>query len=209
MKTRVLLFAGWIACSGSALWSQRPVQFGVSVHASLPVGDLNTDLDGKMGAGLSFLIPMELGAGQVIRPRIDFNGYSIKDYRRYSDRYRESVTFTSIGMAADYLFYPSGNTNRGVYFGLGLGFQRWGLNHTTYDDDHHYHDTDSETTYNRTSPSFAACIGVQATRWLAMEARFTTAQYYGQQGVLLGDELTTRQVTRNGSSVQMGLVFKW
>lgn len=211
MRTRSACLALLLLAPAAGLRAQRPVQFGFALHGSVPVGDLDKDLDGRMGGGLSFLVPMDLGLGHVVRPRLDLNAYAISDYRRYQDEYRESQTFSSFGMAADYLFYPGGNSDRGVYFGVGLGFQRWALTNTTYDDhDHHQGREEWEITYNRTSPSFAVCLGVQANRWFAVEARFTSAQYYGHEGVLLGDEvLDQRKVTRNGSSVQVGFTFKW
>jgi opacity protein-like surface antigen len=186
--------------------SNRPT-FGLSVQLNSPVGNLQTDTDKSLGAGLSFLMQWNLGNGHALRPRLDLNVFNVSQYSPDNSNYKESRNLSAAGLGLDYLYYFSG-TPRGLYFTAGAGVTRWDLSYTTSDRNGNSYNTSYDSNKNTTSLSLAAGLGWQITRVVGLEARFVHSPY---KAFDLNDPTSTTRtdVNRDGEFVQLAGTFRW
>lgn len=89
--------------------------FGIQAHIAHPTGGLgsNDNLDRKTGLGLGLQMPIELGDGHVLRPKVDFLSYNRDDS---GIRYKVE----SLSLLLDYNFFPEFR-REGAYFIAGAG----------------------------------------------------------------------------------------
>jgi opacity protein-like surface antigen len=190
----------------SAQTSNRPT-FGLSVQLNSPVGNLQTDTDKGLGAGLSFLMQWNLGNGHALRPRLDLNVFNVSEYSPSHSNYRESRNLSAAGLGLDYLYYISG-TPRGLYFTAGAGVTRWDLTYTTSDRNGNSYNTSYDSNRNTTSLALAGGLGWQISRVIGLEARFVHSPYKAFD--LNNPTSTTRtDVNRDGEFVQLAATFRW
>jgi hypothetical protein len=185
------------------------VKAGFTFQINQPGGDLKADTNDKTGGGLSFILPVNLGGGHVLRPRFDVNVYRISDHGRYSDDYREEVDFTAASLGVDYLFYVQ-RRYQGFYLSAGLNVTRWGLQYTTRD--RHGSGLHTTSDYERNSTNLGAALGVgyQFNRWFGLELRAVGADYKGQEGLPLGSQgVSVNEVDRKGGALQFVAAFAW
>jgi len=184
----------------------RPT-FGFSAQLNAPTGDLQTDTDKGLGAGLSFLVQWNLGHGHALRPRLDVNVFNVSTYEPSHSNYRESRNLSAVGLGVDYLYYVSG-TPRGFYLTAGAGVTRWDLAYTTSDRNGNSYTSSYDSSKNTTSLGLAAGLGWQITRVFGLEARFVHTPY---KAFDLNDPTSTTRtdVNRNGEFAQLAATFRW
>jgi len=186
--------------------SSRPT-FGLSAQLNVPTGDLQTDTDKGLGAGLSFLVQWNLGNGHALRPRLDLNVFNVSTYEPSHSNYRESRNLSAAGLGVDYLYYFSGRP-RGFYFTAGAGVTRWDLTYTSSDHHNGSWDNSYDSSKNTTSLSLAAGLGWQFTRVICLEARFVHSPY---KAFDLSNPTSTGRtdVNRDGDFAQLAATFRW
>jgi hypothetical protein len=186
--------------------SGRPT-FGLSVQLNSPMGNLQTDTDKSLGAGLSFLMQWNLGNGHALRPRLDVNAFNVSTYEPSHSNYRESRNLSAVGLGVDYLYYVSG-TPRGFYLTAGAGVTRWDLSYTTSDRNGNSFNNSYDSTKNTTSLALAAGLGWQFSRVIGLEARFVHSPYKAFD-LNTQSSLTRTDVNRDGEFVQLAATFRW
>ena len=203
---RLALLPLLLALPLSAQASNRPT-IGFSAQLNSPTGNLQTDTDKSLGAGLSFLMQWNLGNGHALRPRLDVNVFNVSQYEPSHSNYRESRNLSAVGLGMDYLYYLSG-TPRGLYFTAGAGVTRWDLSYTTSDRNGNNYATSYDSTRNTTSLALAAGLGWQITRVIGVEARFVHSPY---KAFDLNNPTSTSRtdVNRDGEFVQLAATFRW
>lgn len=89
--------------------------FGLQAHGAFPAGTLGDDrhLDGRIGLGLGFQVPVDFGAGHVLRPKLD---YLVLNRNSGGIRYKVD----SLQLMVDYNYYLE-DRREGAYFIGGLG----------------------------------------------------------------------------------------
>jgi opacity protein-like surface antigen len=98
-----------------ALASDAFTNFGIQAHVAHPTGTLGnaTNLDRKTGLGLGLQLPITLGEGHVLRPKVD---YLACNRETGGSRYK----LETLSLLVDYTFYPE-YRREGVYFIAGAG----------------------------------------------------------------------------------------
>lgn len=89
--------------------------FGLQAHVAYPTGTFGdaTHLDRRVGFGLGFQVPIDFGAGHVLRPKLDYLTFN-RD--REGTRYKAD----SLMLLVDYNYYLE-EQREGAYFIAGLG----------------------------------------------------------------------------------------
>ena len=205
IHTRLLL----CLALGLAMPAMARPTFGFDVHVDTPLGDLKTDLGGKVGGGLSFLAGFELGRNLVLRPRLDLDVHPVSSFHRVGSHYREQVELDSVGLGADLLVGLTGTRNRGLYGIAGVGAMRWFQTFTATDYTHSTSSSDTETRKNRLSPWAALGLGWQFNRLVGVEVREVLSRYDSPQGGLEAPFTDVPTEARNASSLQAGVTFRW
>lgn len=98
-------------------------RFGVQVHGSIPSGDLNDAVDGKLGVGGGVHGTFDLGYGHMIRPRLDYTLFPEATVKAIKSK------FNDLSLGADYLYFISGKPE-GLYVTGGLALHRWTVDRT-------------------------------------------------------------------------------
>jgi hypothetical protein len=124
MRTTLLT----LALAATTLAAQD-VKLGVQAQANLPMGDLKTLVDSKLGVGAGVHAQFAIGGGLAVRPRLDFNTWSETDVNGLSTTVRNKVSNISLG--GDVLFHVEGKTTEGIYFLGGLALVKWSYEETT------------------------------------------------------------------------------
>ncbi|MEI6591875.1 MAG: hypothetical protein WCL47_01460 [Holophagaceae bacterium] len=149
--TRILL----AALATGSLWAEES-RLGVQLQVVSPRGELKTFVDGKVGPGAGLHATIDLGDGQLLRPRLDYA--SLPEATFGARRQRA----TSYSLGSDYLFFVEGKPE-GLYFALGLAAQRWSLRTTQ---------ATSQATSAGTRPGVSFGIGHLWTETLGTELRY-------------------------------------
>ena len=91
------------------------VDLGLQAYGALPLGTFgdSAHLDRRPGLGLGLQVPIDLGEGHVLRPKLDF-----LTFRRNSDGF--TYRTDSWVLMADYLYYLTGE-KEGIYLLGGAG----------------------------------------------------------------------------------------
>jgi hypothetical protein len=201
-----------LGLSTLGLHAASPVRYGCSVQANVPLSDLKTDVNGKLGGGASFQVTFDAGERLQVRPRFDVDFYRVSDYHRSGSHYEESNNLFSVGVGADLLYTFTGTKDRGSYGLVGAGILQWTQNFTVsdrWDHDNHYWD-DVETKKNRVSPWIAAGVGYQFNRMVGVEARAVMSQYDSPtEGGLSNMSSDVPTDTRTAVTAQAAVTFRW
>lgn len=118
VATRILL----ATLAAGSLWAEES-RLGVQFQALSPRGELKPFVDSKVGPGAGLHLTIDLGDGQVLRPRLDYASFP----EVMVGASRQHATALSLG--TDYLLFSEWKPE-GLYLALGLAATRWSL-HTT------------------------------------------------------------------------------
>jgi hypothetical protein len=158
-RTSRFVFA-LVATLGVVARAEDP-RFGVQVHGSIPSGDLNDAVDGKLGVGGGAHGSFDLGDGHMIRPRLDYTIFPEATVKAIKSK------FNDLSLGADYLYFLSGKPE-GAYVTAGLALHRWSVDRTA-----------AGLSYSGTSnkPGFAAGAGYNFNASFGAEVRFLSTKY--------------------------------
>jgi len=136
-------------------------RFGVQIHGSIPSGDLNDAVDGKLGVGLGAHGTFDLGYGHMIRPRLDYTFFPEATVKAIKSK------FNDLSLGADYLYFISGKPE-GLYVTGGLALHRWNVDRT-----------EAGLSYSGTSnkPGFAVGAGYTFNASFGAEVRLLSTKY--------------------------------
>lgn len=121
LRPCMLLF---VPLLGSAPMVAAEAAFGAQAHLAKPMGTFSNGghLDNRIGLGLGIQVPVDFGAGHVLRPRLDFMSFS----RNSGDiRYKTD----SVLLLADYNYYVAEERD-GAYLIAGIGLHSTRLDAT-------------------------------------------------------------------------------
>jgi hypothetical protein len=175
------------------------------------MGNLSTDFGGSQATiSGSVILPIQVGHGWVIRPRLDFGGWEGENRLHQGGAYRENVRANIFGAGADVLFFPGGNSARGLFLSGGLGAQRWELTYKAADKPAGLPTYATEQKVNKTSPALALGAGYQFNRTFGLEFRAMTSEYPVLNRTVSAGTLTGGTTdTRRGTSCQISTTFTW
>lgn len=196
LRTLVLALA-----MGTWVSAEPPVLFGFSVQVDVPLSDLKTDLNGKVGAGGSFQVAIALGRGLTLRPRADVDAFPVSERARGGTDYRDRLDLGSWGIGVDFLVAPGGRRDHGFYGLGGLGVQHWVGIHSSLNTSgtHVWHRDDA--THGRTSPWGALGLGFQCSRLVGLEIRCV--------GSTCDAQGTDEHGSRSAVVLQTATTFRW
>ncbi|MCE1229038.1 MAG: porin family protein [Firmicutes bacterium] len=165
MKLTRLALLTLLSCGVMA--SAQTVQFGAHGGVNQPIGDLNREVDGRLGFTLGGHVAFYYGDGHELRPYVDVTLYN-GGWHPVNTTFSKS-NVTAISGGADYLYYLE-NRPQGLYLTMGLGLQNWTVS--------------PENAPNRTKTSLgiAAGAGYRMTRNLSAEGRFLLGQFQSNGG---------------------------
>jgi hypothetical protein len=136
-------------------------RFGVQGLVNAPLGDLKDFVDSKPGVDVGIHGTFDLGAGNMIRPRLDYNYFPDATLSGIKN------TAYNVGLGADYLYFIAGKPE-GFYLTGGLSLVRWSFE--TKDP------VLGNATTDTTKLGVAVGAGYQWNRTLGTEARYTTSK---------------------------------
>jgi hypothetical protein len=165
------------------------------------MADLDQDLNGKVGGGGSFQIPIETSDHTIVRPRVDLDVFPVYEHDRPNSTYRDRVDLGSAGIGVDFLYAFSGRNDQGVYGLGGIGAQRWVQTHSSRDTHDHDYWQNDDTVRNRFTPWLALGVGYQFNPTLGMEARAVGSKYNAI--------LDNTSGTRTAVVTQLALTCRW
>lgn len=165
MKRTTVLLLATLAFAGTA--RAQEVQWGVQGGLNIPVGDLSTALDGRLGISVGGHAGLFYGDGHELRPRVDYTRYE-GGYFPVGNSLGKN-TIEAFGLGADYVFYTDLRP-RGLYLTMGLGYQWWTV------------DPRGLPSTHTGSLSVAAGAGFRFNRTFGLEGRFTTGQFRSSDG---------------------------
>jgi len=198
--------------SAAPLAAENPVHYGFSVQMDVPLSNIKTDLNGKLGGGLGFQVTVDTSARSQVRGRFDIDVFRVSDYHRSNSNYEEHSTMSSIAIGAEGLFALEGSRTRGAYALVGGGILRWEQSWSASDHWHNYGNTwsDHESKRNRVSPWVSAGMGYQFNKLFSLEVRAMGSQYDGPKiGGLSNLDSEVPTETRTAVSTQLAGVFRW
>ncbi len=136
-------------------------RFGVQLHGSIPSGDLNDAVDGKLGVGFGAHGTFDLGSGHMVRPRLDYTLFPEATVKAIKSK------FNDLSLGADYLYFIAGKPE-GLYFTGGLALHRWTVDRT-----------EAGVNYSGSSskPGFAGGAGYAFNASFGAEVRFLSTKY--------------------------------
>jgi len=216
MKIHFLLLAGAVVLPHASLRAQdapeapRPIQVGFALNLGAPMGNLKSDLGNQVTITGSFILPIQMGQGWVIRPRVDLGGWEGENRLHQGGAYRENVRTSMTGVGADALFFPGGNSARGLFLSGGVSAQRWEVTYKAAGKPAGLPTYATEQHVRKTSPAFALGAGYQFNRTIGLEFRAMTSEYPVLNRTVSAGSLTGgTQGTRRGTSCQLATTFTW
>ncbi len=212
MKTKLTpaLLALLLTALASPLGAAEKAKFGGALSVDLPLDDLKTDTNNRLGLGLAFQIGIDLGGGSLIRPEVGFNAYSAKHEKRPGSSYREDITLGNVEAGADYLYFPGATTRTGFYLLAGLRIERWATAFSTRDEIGSTTITTSEVTHQKTALGGKAGLGYQFTNAFGVEARYARSSYNGTLGARVSDSSPESPVTdRTATAIQVSATLRF
>ncbi len=155
---RMLLSAPLLAAAPLAA---AEASFGGQINLAKPVGTFSDSghLDGRMGFGLGIQVPVDFGAGHVLRPRLDYLAFSRGGG---NDRYKSD----SLVVMADYTYFVAQEAEGGYLIG-GLGFHS-----TRLDVGKRFGPTQASAKSTRTGLAYAVGLGYAFNRNVTAEVKF-------------------------------------
>ena len=198
------LSRAWLGCvlvPGLSLSAAGPIHYGFSVRGNIPMSDLDSDINGKIGVGASFQVSIETSQRTILRPRLDLDNFPVSEHDRPNSSKRDRVDLSSVGLGVDYLYSLSGRNDQGMYVLGGAGIQHWVQTRSSRDTSGWDYWHDDDTAGNRNSLWLAAGAGYQFTSVVGVEGRIVGSKYDG--GVVNGSGTRTALVT------QVALTCRW
>jgi hypothetical protein len=184
-----------------SLSAAGPIHYGFSAQFNVPMADLDTDLNSKIGIGGSFQVSIETSERTIIRPRIDLDAYPVSDHARAGTTYRDRVDLGSLGIGADFLYSFSGRNAQGLYGLGGVGIQRWIETWSSRDTSGHGGWDQDDSVGNRTSPWLALGLGYQINPIVGLESRVVGSKYDALSNGTTG--------TRTAVVTQLAVTCRW
>jgi len=154
-----------ICASGACL--AQDFQPGVHAAINLPMGDLGSAVDHRLGLTAGGHLGIYYGGGHELRPRADITRYQ-GGWTPEGDTYNRN-TITAWQMGCDYLFYTEARPQN-LYLTMGMGYGWWTV------------DPDRGSSHSTSSFSMAIGAGYRINRSFGVEARFTTGQFQSTNG---------------------------
>lgn len=190
--------------SAAAPDAQTAFTLGINFHTAMAQGPLADDVNGHPGFGMGFTLPIHLGDAQILRPNLEMTGTRVTAYNPMGWFFNQDPkdVFRTYKVGADYLGYPGGDSNRGVYLFLGAGIQ-WSmldLDEPTADGQQ------TRATYHRRSGAwFGGGLGYQFNAVSALELRLSTFRYRAPEGLPL--DVITPAPAEDRTATQIHLVW--
>ena len=135
-------------------------RFGVQALVNAPLGDLKDFVDSKPGVGVGVHGTFDLGLGNMVRPRLDFNVYPEANFPGLKNN------ASNLSLGADYLYFIAGRPE-GLYLTGGLAAVRW-----SFSQDAGFGKVSTDTT----KLGLALGAGYQWNRTVGGELRFTSSK---------------------------------
>ncbi len=158
--SRFALAALAVAGLTAPLKAEEP-RFGIQGMVNAPLGDLKDFVDSKPGLGVGVHGTIDLGAGNMIRPRFDFNYFPEATLSGIKNN------ATNVGLGMDYLYFIAGKPE-GFYVTGGLSAVRWSFSSEVPG----YAKVSTDTT----KLGIAVGAGYQWNATVGTEARYTTSK---------------------------------
>lgn len=184
MKLRTIALMA-AALAAPALSAQEGPRFGLQAGLNLPQADLKDAVDSKVGLNIGAHLALDLRGGHMLRPRVDytwFPEYTLSDFGASA-----SVKFSSLGLGADYLYFPAGKPE-GLYFTGGLGLIQWKAESSAS-----FLGTSVSNSETTTKLGLALGAGYQFNQTVGAEVRYQTSKAW--EGTL--------------DTIQVGVTFKF
>ena len=194
-------FLGLLLLPCLPLAAAGPVHYGFSAQVNFPMADLDKDINGKVGVGASFQVPIETSGRTIIRPRIDLDTFPVSEKDRPNTNIRDRVDLGSVGLGTDFLYSFSGRNDQGVYGLGGVGVQRWIQTLTSRNTSGHDYWRSDDTVGNHTSAYLALGAGYQFNAVVGLEARAVGSNYRALVDGTVG--------TRTAVVTQLALTCRW
>lgn len=199
-----------LAASLAIAGETDPWRFGFSIQVNAPLEDLRTDTNDRVGAGASFLASYRLASRHALRSRLDVDGFRLKENHDDATDNHDEIIMSRYGTGVDYLFFPNGTQNRGLFLSAGLGVHRWRLDDQQWVRQGSVTTKTQRTTLHRTGLSAAAGIGFQFTEVTAVELRASTSPYHRpSRGILADASGDTAGNRGQGHMIQLAASFRW
>lgn len=108
--------------AGTALSAQEGPRFGLQAGVNIPQSDLKDAVDSKPGFTIGAHGTFDFRGGHMLRPRLDYTWFP--EYKVSDPGGSVDVTFSSLSLGADYLYFVEGKP-QGFYVTGGLALVRW------------------------------------------------------------------------------------
>ena len=175
----------------------KPLDGFVAVHAALPMGTFNSDVNGQLGFGFSFGFQQPLASRLAMRGSFSWTGYRVDDRNLWARAFASMVdagyeedrmVLRSYAVGADLLLY-SEEGNHGAYFLGGGGIQRSRLYlENRYVDGQGNEDVRNLATWPAAdTPYVSVGFGYQGRSHAFIEGKFQAWRYRGVEGYRLLD----------------------
>jgi Outer membrane protein beta-barrel domain len=164
-RAPLLTIASALVCATAGM--AQEIQPGVMAGLNIPMGDLGSATDHRLGFTIGGQLGIYYGGGHEVRPRVDYTHFAGGWAPEASDFNRNTIS--ALGLGCDYLYYTEMRP-LGVYLTMGLGYQWWTVN--------------PEHGPNRSNSglSVAAGAGYRFNRTFSAEARLVTGQFQSTNG---------------------------
>lgn len=175
----------------------KPLDGFVAVHAALPMGTFNSDVNGQLGFGFSFGFQQPLASRLAMRGSFSWTGYRVNDRNLLSrafasmidsDYEEDRLVLRSYAVATELVLYAE-DGGYGAYFVGGGGLQRSRLYlENRYVSSQGDEDVKNLATWPATdSPFVSAGFGYQGRSHAFIEGKFQAWRYRGVEGYRLLD----------------------
>ncbi len=211
-----------IALSFLPIWAQegQSARGIIAVHTAVPLGSLNTDVDGKVGFGFSAGLQQPLTSRLAVRGSFSWTGYRVDDRnfwaRAFSSMFdlgytEERMVLRSYTLGADLIVYTE-DSGYGPYFLGGGGIQRARLylEHRDVDSENHESVQNLATWPPADTPYLNLGIGYQGRSHTFIEGKLQHWRYNGIDGVRLLDSPLNGQPTQRDATsltISVGVRF--
>jgi hypothetical protein len=144
-----------LAAATLTLQAEAP-RYGVQGLVNIPLGDLKDFVDSKPGPGVGVHGTFDLGAGHMLRPRLDFSIYP--EANLGTVHHKANV----LSLGGDYLYFVAGKPE-GLYLTGGISAMRWSF------------DTQADS-WSTTKLGVAIGVGYQWNATVGTEGRFVRSE---------------------------------
>lgn len=154
---RLLLVLAPLALAAAPLAAQD-AHFGIQAGVNVPQSDLKDFVDSKLGFTVGANATVDMGSGNVIRPRLDYGFYSASVS---NPLFTDDRKVKALSLGADYMYFPA-QKMEGFYVTAGIGVQNTKLEETNFSD-------------SKTAFAWAVGGGWQFSDLLGAELRYTSS----------------------------------